>query len=378
MPIRACAPTEVPVLLPQALDGEFALAPGLSQATVDRWVGAADAVPTDTMLVLPTSGSTGRPKAAVLTRRALLASAQGTRMRLGGFTWHCPLDTGHIAGIQVWLRGLLDARLGLGQGTRAVSSSLTDIQLVDGRNAISIVPTQLYRALGDRHALNRLAAMDLVLLGAAPVAPGQLAAARAAGVRIVTTYGMTETCGGCVYDGEPLPGVQLELLDVDAEGVGRIGLRGAVLFSGYLGETGVTAESFSDGLLRTHDLGRLDTDGRLRVVGRVDDVVISGGLNVNLATVQQAVDDLVAAEGLQLPGGVAVVDLPDPEWGAYVVLVVTDRDAPPIDWWRERLAERLERTALPRRLLAVNVLPRTGSGKIDRRALRTALAKGAN
>jgi O-succinylbenzoic acid--CoA ligase len=219
------------------------------------------------------------------------------------------------------------------------------------------VPTQLHRMLDDPAEAQRLATMEVVLLGGGPIEPQLRQRAEAAGVRVVATYGMAETCGGCVYDGLALDGVALAL-GTD----GRIRLGGPVLFSGYDGDPAATAEVLVDGWFLTSDAGRLDEDGRLQVLGRLDDVVVSGGVNVPTPA--------VAARLREHPDVVdaAVVGVPDEEWGNRVVaFVVGTLDlATARDW----VAGRHPRSWAPRELVVVDDLPLLPNGKLDRLALQ--------
>jgi O-succinylbenzoic acid--CoA ligase len=198
-----------------------------------------------------------------------------------------------------------------------------------------------------------------VLIGGAAVDEQLLARAADAGVTVVRTYGMTETCGGCVYDGVPLPGVEVH---VDTGGVIR--LRGPMLFDGYLLDAPHTSDWFT-----TSDLGRLD-DGVLTVLGRVDNVIVSGGVKVPAELVERALR--------RIPGisDAVVVGVPDAEWGERVVAVVTG--ATGIDVVREALRGDLPDEWLPREVVAVDALPLLASGKPDRvatRNLATTLAR---
>ncbi len=200
---------------------------------------------------------------------------------------------------------------------------------------------------------------ERVLLGGAAAAPELLDRARAAGAEVVVSYGMSETCGGCVYDGRPLDGVEVELRD------GRIRVRGEVLFAGYRGEAPDPAVD-DDGWFTTGDLGGFDEDGTLRVLGRADDVIISGGENVPVAAVE---DVLRRAPGV---AEVAVAGRPDLEWGQVVVAVVvpTEPSASPS---RETLRTHVRATHpaawAPREVLVVEALPRDAMGKVGRAAL---------
>ncbi|TNC40983.1 AMP-binding protein [Mumia zhuanghuii] len=312
-------------------------------------------------LIIRTSGSTGNPKDVLLSRRAVSASAHATHARLGGpGQWLLDLPPQYVAGVQVLARSIL-------AGERPVvateHATLQDaIAAMDGRRRYaSLVPTQLHR-LAEAGQLDVLGSLDAVLVGGAALDPGLRARADEAGVRVVRTYGMSETAGGCVYDGVPLDGVALRI-DVDS----RVWLAGPVLFDGYDGDSSATAEVLHDGWLRTSDLGELDADGRLRVLGRTDDVVISGGVNIALPRVSEA---------LRRVDGVAdavAVGVPDAEWGRRVVAVVVG-DVP-LEALRDGVqAAGLPRSWAPRRAVSVDALPLLGHGKVDRQAVQALAA----
>ena len=222
---------------------------------------------------------------------------------------------------------------------------------------LSLVPTQLHRHTGNAHDVAALSRFDAVLVGGAPLRPRDRAEAEHMGIRVVQTYGMSETCGGCVYDGVPLDGVAVK---VDRDG--QVLLGGPVLFDGYDGDPGRTAEVLRDGWFRTDDLGRLDDDGRLQVTGRVDDVVISGGVKVPPGSVERMLAEHPSVHA------VAVVGVPDPEWGERVVAVVATRDgAVTLDDLRDLVVPR---SWAPRRMLAVDALPLLPNGKPDRLTVR--------
>ena len=252
-------------------------------------------------------------------------------------------------------------------GADPVLADRADAQTVaaSGCAYVSLVPTQLQRLLSGREGdmSTPLAGFRSVLLGGAAAPAGLLDAARAAGVPVVTTYGMTETSGGCVYDGIPLDGVRVRTGDDD-----RIWIAGPVLFSGY--RHGPAAPG--DGWLRTGDLGRMDPAGRLVVRGRADDVINTGGYLV--------VPGEVAAVLQTCPGvrDVAVVGQPDPEWGARVVAVVAPADPadpPTLELLRLHVQERLPRYAAPSRVVMVDAVPLLPSGKHDLARLRRELLR---
>jgi O-succinylbenzoic acid--CoA ligase len=285
-------------------------------------------------LVIATSGSTGRPKRVVLSRDAMRASAFATIARLGGpGTWELDLPPTYVAGVQVLFRNIVAP---------------------GPRRYLSLVPTQLVRRLEDPSLLD----YDAVLVGGGPLDPHARAQAEATGIRVVQTYGMSETCGGCVYDGFPLDGVAVKI-DV----TGEVMLRGPMLFDGYEGDPELTAAVMDHGWLRTNDLGRLDEDGRLQILGRVDDVIISGGVKVPAYAVEQM---LRAVPGVH---DVAVVGRPDREWGEAVVAVL-DRQ---VDLEELRAAVQ-PRTWAPKDVVVVPELPLLANGKVDRVRLRELVA----
>lgn len=324
----------------------------------------------DAAAVVLTSGSTGRPKGVVLSRSAVRASVAATQDRLGGpGDWVLALPAHHVAGLMVLAR----AHLG-GGAVRSVRPDLADLAGATatrprrGRRYLSLVPTQLARALGEPATAAALTGFSAVLVGGGPCPPDLLDRARARDVPVVTTYGMSETCGGCVYDGRPLDDVSVSL-DLDE----RVVVGGPVVFSGYRLLPDLTADVLVDGRFQTADRGRWETDAhgsrRLRLLGRTDDVVVSGGLNVDLAEVERRAQ---AWPDLGPRGELVVVGVPHPEWGTEVV-AVTDRPLS-LRSLRQHLNDGLPAYAAPRRLVALDSLPRTGSGKIDRQRIRALLA----
>jgi O-succinylbenzoic acid--CoA ligase len=319
------------------------------------------AIAEGTAVVIGTSGSTGTPKGVELSAAALLHSARASLARIGarpGERWLCCLPVTHVAGIQVLVRSLVG-------GTEPVLADRADPQTVaaSGCAHVSLVPTQLRRLLASEsrqsdiatnNGISALSGFSSVLLGGAAAPGALLEAARAARVPVVTTYGMTETCGGCVYDGVPLDGVRVEVGGED----GRIRIGGPVLFSGYRGVQGVTR----DGWFVTGDLGRLDSEGRLVVRGRADDVINTGGHKVVPGEVAEALADCPGVRE------VAVVGQPDPEWGERVIAVVVPSDPadpPALELLRLHVRERLPRYAAPSRVVVVSAVPMLPSGKHD-------------
>jgi o-succinylbenzoate---CoA ligase len=316
---------------------------------VAAWLDAADPGPA----VIATSGSSGRPKQVVLSRDAVLASAAASAARFGrSGPWLLALPTSYVAGLNVVVRSLVAGHRPVVLGERSPG----DAWVVGGY--LSLVPTQLHHWLARPADVDALAAFDTVLVGGGPVDVSLKERAKNAGVRLVATYGMAETCGGCVYDGLPLDGVGVAVATD-----GRVRLTGPTLFDGYLDDPAATAEVLVDGWFHTSDAGRLTDDGRLHVLGRVDDMVVSGGVNVPAAAVAARLREhprVAAAE---------VVGLADPEWGNRVVAVVVgDLE---LDEARDWVGERHPRAWAPREVVVVPALPMLGNGKVDRLAVRS-------
>lgn len=322
----------------------------------------------DVALVVPTSGSTGEPKGVLLTAAALQHSARATHDRLGGpGQWVLALPVSGIAGLTVLVRSL-QARtrpevVDLYGGFSVEAFRTATRALATGvRHYTALVPTQLRRLLD---AGVDLAPYDGVLVGGAALSPALHDRAVAAGLRAVTTYGMSETCGGCVYDGRPLDGVTVEVRDD-----GRVVVGGPTVFAGYRLRPDLTAEALVDGRHLTQDLGRWSPDGRLEVLGRADDVVVSGGVNVPAALVERVLG------GHPGVAACAVVGRPDPEWGERVVAVVQPADwtaSPGVAELRSFAAGALDPAALPREVVVLGQLPVLPSGKPDKAAVRTLL-----
>lgn len=314
----------------------------------------------DVAVVILTSGSTGEPKGAQLSHAALESSIRATHARIGcqpEDVWLSCLPWNHIGGLQVLLR----ARL---LGIPLVVHELFDLDrfAVADATLTSLVPTQLLRLLDAGVDLTRFRA---ILLGGAAAPQHLVKRAREAGAAVVTTYGMSETAGGCVYDGRPLDGVAVKV-----RGDGRVAISGPMLTSGYRLRPDLSADAIDGGWLVTNDLGRLDADGRLQVTGRADDVIVSGGENV-------AAEQVVAVL-LQHPGiaDAAVVGVPDEKWGQRVVAVVSGAAVPDLEVLRDWCRTKLAAAALPRDVVVVEALPQLASGKPDRMAVRQ-LAEGS-
>lgn len=347
------APADPPAIVEAALD---ALRPAaLIDGTGTTALAGGMPVAPGTALVLATSGSTGTPKGAVLSHRALRASAASSLARLGvgdDDRWLCCLPLHHVAGLQVIVRSQL-------MGSDPVIHDAFSVEAVAAERdvtVVSLVPTMLRRLLDAGADLRHL---RRILLGGAAPGAALLTEARDAGLDVVTTYGMTETGGGCVYDGHPLDGVKVRLEDD-----GRICLRGPVLFDGYRLRDDLTTDVLREGWLRTEDLGQWAPDGRLEVLGRADDVIVTGGEKVHAEWLAHLL------EGHPAVAEAAVLPRPDPRWGQRVVAFVVAADsAPALDDLRAFVRDRAPAHAAPAELVIVERLPRLATGKIDRIAL---------
>lgn len=337
-------------------------------------------------VALATSGSSGTGKRAVLSAAALLASANGTHKRLGGpGQWLLAVPAGHVAGLMVLVRSLVADRepvpLAAGRFTVAAFAAAAD-RLGPPPRYTAVVPAQLARLLAVPDGLTALRRFDAILVGGGPLPEPTRELARQHQVPVVLSYGMSETCGGCVYDGAPLPGVRVAVESAaDGTGPGRIRLSGPALADGYLDAPELSRQAFRPDAagtvwLHTDDVGTLDDFGRLTVTGRTDDVLISGGVKVWPTQVESSLLGV-----LPVGSQVAVVGLDDAEWGHLIAAAIVLPDTAPVGsaaavdlaTLRDRLRSRLPAAALPRRVRVLPRLPLIGVGKPDRAVLRSLL-----
>ncbi|MDZ8200151.1 AMP-binding protein [Microbacterium sp. SSW1-59] len=341
-------------------------------------------VPAGTAVVMTTSGSTGVPKSVVLSRDALISSAMATADRIGSGAWLLALPAAYVAGLQVLVRALVADRepavlSGRFTPEAFASAALTMTSSSGGRPVptyTSLVPAQLNRLLDaaetDPAVGKALRSFERILVGGQALPTAALERAEAAGVRLVRTYGATETSGGCVYDGEALRGVSVRVF------AGEVQIAGPTLAEGYLGEPDRTAAVFAvdrDGTrwYRTGDAGLID-DGLLRIHGRIDNVIVSGGINISLDRVEKAVRSV--------PGlaSAVVVGVDDARWGEVPVVVASRGEAlrrsesVQFEEARGVVADRIGAHARPARLVLVDEVPLLPSGKPDREAIRAAVA----
>jgi O-succinylbenzoic acid--CoA ligase len=328
-------------------------------AAGETLLGDATPVAPGVAIVMPTSGTAGTPKLVELHRVAVVVAVSRSAKRLGatpGAPWLCPLTPAHIGGLLVLLRGAI-----LGAPVTMHERFDPERLVHDGEGAAfaSVVPAMVRRLLASDLGLHGLT----LLVGGDGIDDRTAEDARARGARIVTTYGLTETCGGFTYDGVPLAGMQVRL-----DAAGAIEVSGSTVMEGYRLDPAATGAAFTtDGWLRTGDLGTIGEDGLLSVHGRADHVIRSGSEKIWPEEVERA---LASHPKVQ---DVAVAGSGDPEWGAHVsAFVVPTRvdDPPSLEELRIHGAEDLARFKLPRELHLVAEIPRTSTGKVRRGALR--------
>jgi o-succinylbenzoate---CoA ligase len=319
-------------------------------------------------LVIATSGAGGAPKLVELSRDSIIAALGLAFAALGSVVsdatiersqpWLCCLSPAHIGGMLVALRHVVSGapvtvfeRLGL--------DPLDPMDDVPPGAHVALVPTMLRRLVDARANLSRF---GILLVGGAGIDADLAKRAAELGGRIVSTYGLTETCGGIAYDGRLFDGTHARIA-----ADGGIELRGPTLMEGYLHNPIATSGAFTlDGWLRTGDMGERGTDGRLRVHGRADEAIRTGAETVWPQEVEAALRDHPKVMD------VAVAGRPHPKWGQQVVafVVPTDADDPPrLEELREHVVERIARFKSPRAVVLLTDIPRTTSGKIRRGAL---------
>lgn len=377
-PVASDDPREIVRALRRALHGA---GPALA-------LGAGGAGPMEvragTAVVVTTSGSTGVPKSVVLSRDALTASALATAERVGEGAWLLALPASYVAGMQVLVRAIIaDREPALLSGSFTpqafTAAALMMVSTEHGQRVptyTSLVPAQLTTLLNaaesDAAVLNALRSFEAILIGGQALPARTLERAHDAGVRIVRTYGSSETSGGCVYDGTALRGTSVQIIE------GEVQIAGPTLADGYLDDQERTDAAFhrdAQGTrwYRTGDAGAIE-DAVLRVHGRIDNVIVSGGLNISLDRVERVVRGIPGLESA------VVVGVPDARWGEASVLVVARGEAlqrgesVQLEQARAAVAAEIGAHARPSRLMVVDTLAMLPSGKPDREALRAAAA----
>lgn len=330
----------------------------------------AEALPDGVALVIRTSGSTGVPKAVALSAEALRASAEATHGALGGpGQWLVALPTHLIAGVQTLTRSAVAGTAPVFHdsigGFDPAGLLRTAEQMDDDRRYVSLVPVQLARLLDlaeqDRDAADALRRFDAVLVGGQGVSLALRRRAHELDVALRRSYGMTETAGGCVYDGVEIGDARMRIRD------GEVQLAGSMLAGGYIGDDPLTRERFVEDRgtrwYRTGDAGEM-LGGMLTVTGRLDRVIVSGGINVSLDEVERVARDFSGwSSAVAIPA-------PHPEWGERVSLVVeTEEGAVSFDEVRAGIRERLGAAAAPEWTTETDEIPRLPGGKPDLRAI---------
>ena len=376
--------------LGRALDGGPAVLVQDARARRLAGEGAAtdlSSVPDRIALLIQTSGSMGTPKTVALSADALRASSGAVLSRLGGAgQWLLTLPLSYIAGLSVLVRsaasGVEPVVMPSGPFDARTFTEAAE-QLTHERRYTSLVPVQLMRLLDemkhDAHVAHVARRFDAILIGGQALEPSLRHRAEQVGLVVVETYGSSETSGGCVYDGLPLDGVQVRV-----EESGEVLLSGATLAWGYLGNEELTVDRFVelDGQrwYRTGDGGAYE-NGSLSISGRLDRIIISGGLKISLDAVAES-----AAKAVGITQAVAI-NIPDSEWGERPGVVVTvdasilagssasesgDADNPPSAYAAvyDAIVAELGRAAAPKAVEVVEHIPLLESGKPNLVALR--------
>ncbi|WP_262002322.1 AMP-binding protein [Microbacterium sp. Mcb102] len=381
--MTALTPTDAedPDLLREALQRALEGGPALGLGMV---AGAPENVADGIAAVIATSGSSGIPKRVALSGEALRASAEATAARIGSGRWLLALPAGYVAGLQVMVRSIVAGTRPAVLDGRFSPASFADATLAMLRPSAgagipelytSLVPAQiatLLEAADDTAVRAALTAYRAILVGGQSLPEPLRERAADLGVRVVRTYGSTETSGGCVYDGVPLDTVGVRTVD------GELRIAGPMLAEGYLGDASLTTRTFvrdEHGIrwYRTGDLGLVE-DGIVRVHGRADNVIVSGGINISLDRVERIVR--------RVPGlhEAVVVGVEDERWGEASVIVAARgevlrrSESEQLAQAREAVAEELGKHARPSRLILVDEMDVLLSGKPDREAIRRAVA----
>ncbi|CAB4792982.1 unannotated protein [freshwater metagenome] len=319
-------------------------------------------VPSRISVVVSTTGSSGTSKEVGLSASALLSSARASNKALGaefGNSWSLLLPLTHIAGINVLVRALelgtepIDLRNHQGEYPRA--------------DFTAIVPTQLFKALnGDQQLLAHLVDAKAVLVGGAALTTDLHLQAEKAGINIVVTYGMTETSGGCVYNGLPLEGIEISITPEK-----RIAIKGPVLAHTYLGAEALWDTQYKDGWFHSSDIGRIENE-KLIVEGRSDDVIISGGENISLSAIESSLHAHFPHKNF------AAFSVKDSKWGDALHVAIAGDGFPSEEEIAQYLGEQFGDFSKPKGFLHLPELPLIGIGKVDRKKLTELLMEAPN
>jgi o-succinylbenzoate---CoA ligase len=352
-----------PTAPPAVLDGLLSRVRPTHVVDGDGRRRRADGVPVtdDVRAVVMTSGTTAGPKAVELTEAGLHAVGVGCNTALGADAddrWLVCLPLHHVAGLAILARATVGGQP-LIVHPAFDPDSVATAPRDEGSTLVSVVPTMLGRLLDVAAPLHEY---RRVVVGGAPLPATLRHRAERAGVPVVDAYGLSETWGGFVLNGAPIPGAE-----VDVASNGEIRVRGPMVLRGYrFDPDGTDAALDTDGWFRTGDVGEWGADGRLRVVDRRHDLVITGGVNVSPTTVETVLADHPDV------ADVCVTGAPDPDWGERVVAFVVPRaggTVPTVEELRSFGRDRLRAPELPRQVVAVDAIPRSSGGKAQRRRL---------
>ena len=320
-------------------------------------------------VVLATSGSTGAPRGVLLTASALAALTESVNGTGPAPQWIAALPLSSMGGFNVLLRGLAAGREPIAISSLGGASPFTPLDFQRAVHAaaahssdirVSLVAAQVRRLLSDEAGIEALSGCNQILVGAGPLPASLQESAGTHGIRLTRTYGATETSGGCVYDGEPLPGVGIVTL-----ATGEVVISGPMLALGYRLDRVLTETRFTESGYRTGDLGSIDS-GRLTLHGRIDDVVVVNGVNVALGAVEKVIDGcqgVEAAVALALPLGEAEVEI-------VALVIATSAGTGLREQINTAVQGALGRPAVPRRVAVVPDFPLLPNRKIDRASLR--------
>ena len=368
-PVDPANPLAIMPALEEALTGQRSLLPvpandpartNLLRNTLEPGAPIDD----DIALVVSTSGSTGKPKGAMLTPTNLISSADATHQALGGEgQWLLAMPAAYIAGIQVLVRsmvaGVEPATIDLTRGFNVAefAERAEELATTGERTYTALTPMQLAKATSTLKGIDALRTFSAVLVGGAATNPRLLESAAKLRINVVTTYGSSETAGGCVYDGSPIAGARVKIVD------GRIHLGGPMVARGY---RNVDSPDLKDGWFRTSDAGSL-IDDHLTVHGRIDNIIDSGGLKLHPEVLETF---LLKVDGVT---GACVVGKQDARFGERICAVYTGSAsvADIMDAFDDAEdAGEIARWQVPKEIKVVPALPQLGPGKVDRAAVR--------
>jgi len=341
------------------------IAPGIT-TTDDKYLTALEVemppVFENTALAICTSGSTGNPKAVEISKSALLKNHEIINKKLNGkANWVLAMNPAFIGGFSALCRGVIDNgwTYGLTESGKFNIDTFTKASLVASEKTptirTSLVWAQLMQ-LVNSDKIETLKMFDAILVGGSKVDFQIFNELKNEGLKLISTYGMTETCGGVVWDGIPLTEVELKIIEKDEFGTGRISIKSPTNASGYRNSADLNHETFQNGWVNSQDLGQVNEDV-LTVIGRIDEVVITGGTNVSTKAIEEIISTCQGVEE------VAVLALDDEIWGVLIAAVVVGEfNKTEIE---NKVVESLGKAAKPRIILDAQNLPFLPNGKVD-------------